>query len=369
MLRIEEVAMIDFCFRVAGIAALLIVAILFAGVGAMLVFADNQLPEGVDDTVLYSRFSDHASISVIQQRDEKGENQRIAVLNEDWAFALNIEGDASETASLLDRLPSTAPPFDNDIFYIPISRYYVTDFASVPRWLHWLIQPFGAHAEASIVHDWLYAIGGDEAERKTADDVFYAALVQAGVARKRARLMYAAVRIFGERGFGRENEWNGRFYNPLANVELSGDCIIGKPEDPKTIQEFDTIDFQTSTREEVRIVAPSLTPFETAWAEIFSRPACARALLDGRIAKAEWGRSFEIEKPSRPALSDEDKASAVLEAERLYAIEEMTRRLERNNLSECAVINEARRILNADTTVSDAPDHDERVAFCEQAAR
>ena len=48
---------------------------------------------------------------------------------------------------------------------------YVTDFASIPRAVHFIISPFGKHAEAAVIHDWLYALGTpkDRKGRRVAD--------------------------------------------------------------------------------------------------------------------------------------------------------------------------------------------------------
>lgn len=48
---------------------------------------------------------------------------------------------------------------------------------------------------AAVVHDYLYAASG--VGRKESDQVFYRALRASGVARWRASLMYAGVRLFG----------------------------------------------------------------------------------------------------------------------------------------------------------------------------
>ena len=69
---------------------------------------------------------------------------------------------------------------------------FETDFASV-RPLRNIAVGYG-HAAATI-HDRLYATG--ELSRYWSDRVFYHALRASGVARWRARLMYAGVRIGG----------------------------------------------------------------------------------------------------------------------------------------------------------------------------
>jgi hypothetical protein len=41
----------------------------------------------------------------------------------------------------------------NDVFVVPTG--FVTDLATVPRCLHWLISPYGAYTRAAVLHDWL----------------------------------------------------------------------------------------------------------------------------------------------------------------------------------------------------------------------
>lgn len=40
-----------------------------------------------------------------------------------------------------------------DRFVVPTG--FVTDFATVPRFLHWLVSPYGAYTRAAVLHDWL----------------------------------------------------------------------------------------------------------------------------------------------------------------------------------------------------------------------
>lgn len=40
-----------------------------------------------------------------------------------------------------------------DTFTVPSG--FVTDFATVPRFLHWLVSPYGAYTRAAVLHDWL----------------------------------------------------------------------------------------------------------------------------------------------------------------------------------------------------------------------
>lgn len=81
---------------------------------------------------------------------------------------------------------------------------FVTDFASI-KVLHnaflfvlfALVSGYGNYA--ATVHDWLYENG--ELRRKEADAVLYRALRAEGVARWRAWLMYAGVRLGGAKQY------------------------------------------------------------------------------------------------------------------------------------------------------------------------
>lgn len=82
---------------------------------------------------------------------------------------------------------------DNGLIKAPAG--FETDFASVPRWplTFALLGQYG-HA-AAVLHDWLYSSG--LLSRADADRVFLNALRSSGIARWRAWLMYAGVRIGG----------------------------------------------------------------------------------------------------------------------------------------------------------------------------
>ena len=81
----------------------------------------------------------------------------------------------------------------SDVIEVPTG--YVTDLASVPRFLWWLLPPHGRYAKAAIIHDYLY----DNALRtkKEADCIFLKGMLVLGVPRLKARLMYFCVRVFG----------------------------------------------------------------------------------------------------------------------------------------------------------------------------
>ena len=80
-----------------------------------------------------------------------------------------------------------------------------TDGTSMPRPLWWLEPPFGPALWAAIIHDLLYALRRAGTPhpaaptRRKADALFRRALIEAGISRPRAWLMWAGVRLFGRR--------------------------------------------------------------------------------------------------------------------------------------------------------------------------
>ena len=95
---------------------------------------------------------------------------------------------------------------DEDERTITVPAGFVTDFASI-KVLHnaflfvlfALVSGYGNYA--ATVHDWLYENG--QLSRKEADAVLYRALRAEGVARWRAWLMYAGVRLGGAKNYAK----------------------------------------------------------------------------------------------------------------------------------------------------------------------
>ncbi|MEL7130665.1 MAG: DUF1353 domain-containing protein [Pseudomonadota bacterium] len=96
---------------------------------------------------------------------------------------------------------------------------FETDFASIPSVARWLISPFGRHAEAAVIHDWLYALGpeGDRIARRRADRIFRIALKRVGVGFLLRTIMFLAVRVGGKRAFGRGD---GLRFRSLGSLDL-----------------------------------------------------------------------------------------------------------------------------------------------------
>lgn len=89
---------------------------------------------------------------------------------------------------------------------VEIPQGFVTDFASIPSFFHFIVQPFGRHAPAAVLHDYLYALGQKKA-RRLADRLFLNAMREAGVGALRRSLMYRMVRFFGGGGYGLKDDW------------------------------------------------------------------------------------------------------------------------------------------------------------------
>ncbi|MEQ9728501.1 DUF1353 domain-containing protein [Pseudomonas sp. WHRI 8822A] len=78
---------------------------------------------------------------------------------------------------------------------VTVPAGFISDFASVPR-LPLTYALLGAYGHAAaVLHDWLYST--TTLSRAEADRVFLNALRSSGIARWRAWLMYAGVRIGG----------------------------------------------------------------------------------------------------------------------------------------------------------------------------
>lgn len=98
---------------------------------------------------------------------------------------------------------------------------YVTDFASIPRAFHFIISPFGKHAEAAVIHDWLYTLGTpkDGKGRRVADKAFVRALKLLEVSWFTRVIMYWAVRLGGAGGYGLADDFAFRSLEDLSVIE------------------------------------------------------------------------------------------------------------------------------------------------------
>ena len=78
---------------------------------------------------------------------------------------------------------------------------FISNAASVYRWLWWLFTPAGELFEASIAHD--YAYHSKVVSRELADIMFYKLMLLYGVPKWRAKLAYFGVRLGGKSRYGK----------------------------------------------------------------------------------------------------------------------------------------------------------------------
>jgi hypothetical protein len=104
---------------------------------------------------------------------------------------------------------------------VVVPASYVTDFASIPKAVHFIISPFGKHAEAAVVHDWLYTLGkpGDRKGRRIADKAFVKALRLLDVNWFKRQIMFWAVRFGGGAGYGLEADFTFRNLEDLSVLD------------------------------------------------------------------------------------------------------------------------------------------------------
>ena len=79
------------------------------------------------------------------------------------------------------------------VIYVPVG--FVTDFASIPRFLWPLISPIDEHGKAAVVHDYLYTIRYDE--KSVCDKIYLEALIVLKVPKWKRLLLYYGVKYFG----------------------------------------------------------------------------------------------------------------------------------------------------------------------------
>src|SRR5262245_14892327 len=73
-------------------------------------------------------------------------------------------------------------PFQYDAsgFTVSVPAGFVTDFASIPRPLWWLLPPTGKYGKAAVVHDYMYRTH-DAYSKEIADATFLEAMGALGV--------------------------------------------------------------------------------------------------------------------------------------------------------------------------------------------
>lgn len=82
-----------------------------------------------------------------------------------------------------------------NIQFITVPRGFVTDLASIPRIAWPLIGPSGMHAQAAVLHDWLYRSWTHNFTRREADAIFRDAMEDSGVNAVRKLILWFGVRL------------------------------------------------------------------------------------------------------------------------------------------------------------------------------
>ena len=82
---------------------------------------------------------------------------------------------------------------------IVVPKNFVTDFASVPRYLWSLYPPWGRYGKAAIIHDYLYSAGCFS--RAHCDRIFLLVMQQCGTGTLNAYLLFHFVRLGGWRAW------------------------------------------------------------------------------------------------------------------------------------------------------------------------
>jgi hypothetical protein len=173
-------------------------------------------PQRAEDTVQETRAAQEGARTLLDLKEDgfvsalaitlvprvlKEGSRRVAAVAQPFGFVCKIGG--------RERLAVVVP------------SGYVTDFASIPRAVHFIISPFGKHAEAAVIHDWLYALGTpkDRKARRIADKAFVKALRLLEVSFLQRQIMYWAVRLGGAGGYGLADDFVFRSLEDLAVVD------------------------------------------------------------------------------------------------------------------------------------------------------
>ena len=81
---------------------------------------------------------------------------------------------------------------------VVVPKGFRTDYASVPRIFRNIINSYGKHGRAAVVHDWLYSNQCKiNITREEADKIFLEIMVEWNVKKYKRILMYVLVRMFG----------------------------------------------------------------------------------------------------------------------------------------------------------------------------
>ena len=92
---------------------------------------------------------------------------------------------------------------------------FMTDFATVPRALWWLLPRWGRYGNAAVIHDFLYR--DQKRTKKAADDIFLEAMQVLEVSWFEQRALYLAVRIFGRCAWNKRRRQKAKGLTVIAD--------------------------------------------------------------------------------------------------------------------------------------------------------
>lgn len=123
----------------------------------------------------------------------------------DSSVAVEFTGNTAHGLPLLQLLRTLRFWVENDegeTVCIKVSAGFVTDFASIPRFLRGILSPWSLRAIlASILHDYLLTHPRDDFNRKSIDRAFLSEMEKNGMSWRGRYLRYAGVRIGSGRAY------------------------------------------------------------------------------------------------------------------------------------------------------------------------
>lgn len=115
----------------------------------------------------------------------------------------------------------------SDAAHVVVPRGFVTDLASIPRPLRWLLDVTGPSREPAVLHDYLYCsqrdYGGNPVTRRWADGLFRLALAAEGVSLLTRTVYWLGVRLGGWLQWGRRRRdpLNADDFAPVGYLEVA----------------------------------------------------------------------------------------------------------------------------------------------------
>lgn len=115
---------------------------------------------------------------------------------------------------------------------ITVRPGFPTDLASIPRWGWFILPPDGPWVKAAVIHDFLYATAGTGVwkdgprglsrsaayTRREADHILREAMENRGVPILRRTIIYWAVRVGGQRGWGQADQIERRMKADVSDA-------------------------------------------------------------------------------------------------------------------------------------------------------